>query len=479
MYCHHCGTPINSTSQFCARCGKRVEENTTAQQAQPSPVSHKKRRSSPKLLLTGLAFSIPLVLVGFIFFRILSTDDLSEARQILNIAVQDAISIEDISQKAWILARIADAQSMVGDQAGALSTVNLVVSTQLDMRNFSLEVIAITQARAGNKPDAYRTVESIDGDSAKKASLLAQIATACAQANDPLGAAEALKKAFESAAIISDDSQKAFALAAIAEGQANADDVGRATETATHITDEFQRSRALGAIVSLDAKRGRIKEAWKTAIAMPNGYWKALALGDVGLASMKSRGNVTDAEATLQEAVNIAARISETYWKVLALTEVGLRQAQAGEQLRAVATFRQALQFAILLADRFKSYPLSKLAAAQVEAGDMNAATTTFKQIPYTADLNDLGMHLSAFAEAQAKAGDFKGALKTAARIEHVERHAFALAGIAAAQAKLGNVREAREWAMKETTPFSKAYILLGVVVGILERRRPGVTIIW
>lgn len=90
-----------------------------------------------------------------------------------------------------------------------------------------------------------------------------------------------------------------------------------------------------------------------------------------------------------------------------------------------------------------RAVALSKVAAAQAEAGDMAGARETAALALETAKSITVAQRraqaLSAVASAQAKAGDIAGALETASSITDIYYRALALVEVAQAQAELGD----------------------------------------
>ena len=439
MYCDHCGASIDSTSQFCAQCGSRVEKETTARREQAPASFHAKRRSSPKLLLTVLILAIPLALVGFIFFRVLSTDEISEVRKILAQAAQSVEAMEDTHWKAFTLNDIARVQARTGDRTAAAKSIDrakqAVSGMQNELKVIPLDTIAATQARIGDRAAAeifmrevLQTSRSAGSDDLRNATekTLAIIQAATGDVSGALARIEAL----------SDLRGKDFALSNITSEQADWGEVTAALQTASRIRDSDLRVRALTRVAIAQAKMG----------------------------------DRNGANATFREALHTTEGLKDGPQKAAFLITIASAQGDAADRTAAALTIQQAMQVELAVAS---DYEKRDLAIAYAKSGQLKQAYATMNTIVKDYE-KDIVLESAAMAEAQF--ANVRAALKTAATIKNHTWNGKALRGIAAAQAKAGDVKGAIEWASRQTSPLSKASGLLGVAEGILERKQAGKT---
>ena len=139
----------------------------------------------------------------------------------------------------------------------------------------------------------------------------------------------------------------------------------------------------------------------------------------------------------------IVFNIKDSSARARALGEIAAAQAQAGQLDAATATLEQALLAATSIEDSSaRASALSEIAAAQAQAGQPDPATATLEQALVTANLIEdsfaRAWALCGIAAAQAQAGQSDQALVTANLIEDSSARARALREIAAAQAQAG-----------------------------------------
>jgi hypothetical protein len=116
-------------------------------------------------------------------------------------------------------------------------------------------------------------------------------------------------------------------------------------------------------------------------------------------------GQVEEARATFDAAVEGANRDERESGRAYALNKIAATQAKAGEEERARATFAAAVE-AVNCIEREsdRAYPLQAIATSQAEAGYTDMALLTTEGI-----LTERGRHLTEVAAAFAKAIDREG----------------------------------------------------------------------
>lgn len=192
MYCEHCGSLMNLTSQFCGQCGHGIDGKAIAREL-PS-VSVAKRRSSPKLPIIIIVLLIPLAFVAFFLFRLLSADEISETRKILSQAAQSAEAIEDPRSKALMLNEIGQAQVDANDRFSALITLGKARQAALGIKDdTTFAEIATSQAYAGDRASAEIAIKellqlTLTGSAGSKANATIHIAFIQAAMGDIPGA---------------------------------------------------------------------------------------------------------------------------------------------------------------------------------------------------------------------------------------------------------------------------------------------------
>jgi tetratricopeptide (TPR) repeat protein len=274
-------------------------------------------------------------------------------------------------------------------------------------------------------------------DAKEKAWALGNIGGAQAKMGDKQAAAHTFLLALQTAAGISDASQKDFALAEIAHSQALAGEFMGARQTVATILDAKEKDWALKMIVSRQAEAD-VAGAQQTAAAIQDAGERTSALTSIAMGQAKA-GTVVSA---LQSTASIPGSFSVN--KVQALASIAQAQAKAGEKKAAVETLEQALQIVTTISGaKEKSWALANVGEAQAKAGDTEAAAHTFLEALQTAatisNEADKDFALAEIAQAQARAGEFMRARQTAATIQVVYEKGWALGKIGLAQEKAGD----------------------------------------
>ena len=356
-------------------------------------------------------------------------------------ALKTAVSVGNLRGKAEALRNIVLVQAKDGDVKGALETAGAIADEKIKAQ--ALRGIAVARAEKGDRDGALQIAAGIR-DPYLKAGAVRRIAVASVVLKDRAAALDILKQALDSAGAIQGETEKADALGGITMAFLAAGDVNEAFRTVALIESAVAgkpqsevaattRSEVLRAIAIAQAQAGDSPRALQTAGSIATPYMRASALSEVAVAQAE-RGDRIAAEATLRKAMQVSSAIRESTAKAPALLGIAQAYTKVGDRAAATRTFRQARQNVRVSDDeRYK-----------------------------TDALLDLAM-------VQSGAGDFSGAVETADGIRDVHARAHAWRVVATAQG--GNRESVLSWIAKDGAPVKKAYALLGLAEGLLQRR--------
>ena len=310
-------------------------------------------------------------------------------------------------------------------------------------RVLALSAIAVAQVEAGNKQEARNTIaaalsvaRSIDSADSRVVALSA-IAEVQAKAGNKQEARDTVAAALSVARSIDSADSRVVALSAIAEVQAKAGNkqearntIAAALSVARSIDSADSRVVALSAIAEVQAKAGNKQEARDTVAAalsvarsIDSADSRVVALSAIAEVQAKA-GNKQEARDTVAAALSVARSIDFVISRAEALSAIAEAQAKAGNKQGARDTFAAALSVArsIDFAD-YRAEALGVIAKAQAEAENITARNID--------DASDSTGDLGDISEAQMEVGNFRGAMKTAMKIEEDDVRAEVLAGIA------------------------------------------------
>jgi tetratricopeptide (TPR) repeat protein len=304
------------------------------------------------------------------------------------------------SNNTSALASVAAAQARAGDIKGARATVERMrpVRDNDPFRDQALRQIAVIQAEAGDRKGALETSAGISQMS-DKAFVLSAVAIAEAKAGNKKKAAEVIEQI--RGILSGEGTPRNFGLHALATAQAAAGMSEDALNTANEITEAMWREGALWRIATLQARRGELKAARQAAEAIADGHRKGEALKEIVIAMVGAK----DLTAAAREAAAIGDDIGRCY----ALMEVAKGQAAAGRKAEA----KQILDDVVKLADRLENPP---------QMGGVRESA------------------LINYAETRAAAGDPDGALEWAGKQDDL--WVRAMARLHVAQVLAGQVRK-------------------------------------
>lgn len=318
-------------------------------------------------------------------------------------------------------------------------------------RRMLLNDITQAQVRAGDKGalrGAIRAAQAQERESQRKYALLA-IAEAQARAGDARGALKTAK------GLDLLPHQRAGLLKVVAKAQAEAGDVKGALQHADEARDLWtQQTSQLKA--SGDA--GRLDSQMKGLGFTSSGlieFQRAEILADISVAAGE-RGDVAGAkQATSAFPGTITSATSSqggaiANCKTKALAGLALAQIKAGDAKGLASTRDEMVRLA-----RLSGSPgwLPRVAVAQAEAGDIPGAVETVNMIQQPALRTP---PLRAVVKAQVRAGQAGVALETAQRQGDEAARAALVSAIASAQAESGDIAGALQTAGTLTAPHSK-----------------------
>ena len=206
--------------------------------------------------------------------------------------------------------------------------------------------------------------------------------------------------------------------------------IAAALFAARSVDSANSRVLALSAIAVAQVEAGNKQDAQDTLAAALSAaqnvdprYSRIWALSAIAKVQAEA-GNKQGAQDTFAAALSAARRINATYYRAVALSAIAEAQAEAGNKQGAQDTFAAALSAARSIdSESYRAETLSAIAKAQAEVENITARNID-NASDRTGDLGDI-------LEAQMEAGNFRGAMKTAMKIEEDDARVKALAGIA------------------------------------------------
>ncbi len=426
----------------------------------------------------------------------------------------DAGQVGELLQQAHTSALAADA-----DDVFLTKTIDAALPGEPDQR-FALARMALllsiakAQARAGDLPAAMKMASAINFDQPlppskgisrpwkiSREEIDQQLRDAADGVPDgmPRFVHDALRharagdvaKARDVANAIKGDHGRDEALMAIAQIQISTKDFAGARQTTTMIKDYHGGRKSQIAVHH--ASVGDVAGALELAETMP-GDWKDETLPHIAHEQAKA--------GAVRDALQTAGKISSDDDKPRAYALIALVQAKAGD----IAGAQQSLDHALRSARQSspKTQYWNDIAAAQAVLGQSQQTLESLNEMDNAAARDNA---LIRIVELRARAGDIPGAREMIAAIKILEfkvnamvRLATVLAeagnrdaarlefnrarqaapvtnansplSVAVAQAKSGDAEAALAWAAEQNSAFIRAYVLLSVAEGLLDRRR-------
>ena len=386
---------------------------------------------------------------------------------VMNLALQEANSIDKSGSRAVMFQEIGKAQAKTGDLSAArqsfAAALKIASSIGGTLRSGALREIATAQVEAGDIAGALRTAYGFH-NVLTRVEALRSIAIVQAKARDEEAARQTLAAAVDAAG------SHARTLIEIAIEQAEAGDIAGGLRTARDIHDVEEQARALYEIARVQARAGDLRAAGRT-------FDSALALErahdiepDAGL----FRDVYLREFVTIQaEAGDIAAALSTarnlSYYDVFLITDFGdgLRHlisehARTADDIALVIEAAHTIEYA-----GFRAPVLGVIARKQAALGDRHGSEQTFAaalKIAYETDLpKNRALALCDIAAAQTAVGDkqaarstFASALKAAHDTDDAMDRSWALKEITVAKAKAGDIAAALELTQPIDIPMRK-----------------------
>jgi RNA polymerase sigma factor (sigma-70 family) len=319
-----------------------------------------------------------------------------------------------------------------------------------------LEELALADAWAGNIPEALRGVERMNDPSSQVTALLGRIRLNMTYDYpvDP--------SAWGVARLQAKAGDKALARKTLQ----------RAADVIASMPDDTtprRRARALTQLACAQARLGEFATARKTVEKIQHETGKAIALATL-VRQLAQAGRVKEAMTEID-----ALPVGTT--KVHVLTHLGAGQAEAGDRNAARTSFRQAhLLIEKLQREEDRLSQGGILATVRAEAGDYKGAIQTAQTYNPTYTLGYANI-----AFAQAKVGDFTGALEIAEKLNNRQPRLNPdwwklriLEATASLQALRGESKSALEWIDRLDSHFARAWALMGIAEGLTATKPPG-----
>lgn len=383
---------------------------------------------------------------------------------------------------------------------------------QIEAQEKVLMEAAVIQAKLGEAVDCRKTVNAFGADP-DTVSMLLRIAELQTGRGNLAGLRDNLRCAQEVAKGISEDNSRSIALHDVAVFEARNRDFRGALQTAASIGSEYWKGRAYQGIATAQASSGDseratefFERAIQAAVRLDEAKFVLDTLADIAEARAKS-GDRTGALATFKQSEHNLDRVTRTFDKVEALLAIAVAEAHAGFQEDSDRLFSEAHRLtASIENDSVRADASGRMAQAEASAGNISAASESLRM---TQDGFYRNVALGAIAEAQIRAGAFDDALRTIALLDDDSGRAYALRDLAISQIQLGSTEAAHEttmriprswvqaeamrlvcaahartsragagealrWADAIHDPHVRAFALLGVVEGTLERIEAG-----
>lgn len=345
-----------------------------------------------------------------------------EARELAN-------RIKDTSLRETALNGIANAQAQAGDVDGAL-----VIAAQIkdpSRKDGALAMIALSRIEAGDIASAVRVGELIT-NAVLKSRILIEFAILQHKGGDPATAQVSLQSALQ---LLNDMPGDMAAM--VAGAQAKVGDIAGALRTAKAIQDPLSRDATLGEISGLQAERIDIAVAMKSVDMIEDLTQRDIALKGVAIAQAKGKN--------FAGAMHTATSIGVQYLRASALEEIAKVQYKTCNKGAARRSLQQALEAAktIEIGGGTNVIALWEVALLQAEMCDQDTARNTFRRAREAVQL-----------------------------YEDESYRATLLQDVAKAQAKAGQAQDAYVCAGQVSSPLVRAFSIMGIVQGMLERRR-------
>jgi RNA polymerase sigma factor (sigma-70 family) len=384
--------------------------------------------------------------------------DRTQAKTLLDRAIRDVDAVEDLEQRSWLLDEIARTQARAGLWDDLRVTQQRAIRAAHETEH-SHRVIDAARclAETGDLNAALDLANTLRQPTQRERAL-AEIASARAGGGDFDGA-------MQTASAISGSDNKGIALWEIAKARAERRDFEGALKIAQTIPVAGNQASALAAIAArqLRAKDPSFTRTLNQAREIAGGNHFVLA---------EVAGILAESGAT-PDAQQVARSIHDPTWRDIAWQNIAEAQARLGATRESWETTRQIQD------GSHKGSALKEIVATLVRANEGSRAVEVADTI---SDEFWRGRALLEIAKGQARAGNRLAALKTFEQVLDGARNLKdnaragslqqgALAGLAKAQAEVGEEAAALAWIDQQTSPQIQAWSLLLLAQGIAERQ--------
>ena len=364
------------------------------------------------------------------------------------------------SGELWIrnagIADVAKSHAVIGDVAGALSTVSLIEGSRRRME--TLRSITSILLKAKNVPGALWATEQFE-DPEYRSSALSDIAVAQADTGDIAGARVTLLRTMRLIAKIEDPMSRANSLSSVVVAYARMDNMEqanamllRAFRFANDITNSMDRGTAWTRIVVARAMMGDVNAAFSAANANLSGTQLGSALNTIVM-NLIEVGDIEEALEVSRRMVTLDDQV-EQLWIIPTFNAIAMAQIRAGDEEGAGITFSEATRIAKYRDfARVRWIMLSMVATAQLSTGYVVEAL----------------QHAGAIGSTLLQPTKPTNALVTAdqAGYDYIARVAMGRIFASAGRTKIRDVRRAVDVALNIDPSSSRAAVLAIIAIFI------------
>lgn len=334
------------------------------------------------------------------------------------IAVRTAGRIVEAVSAIYTLCAIGRTQAEAGDINGARRTIALAVNRLNDLpeakllnpeRRSEWVIIARAQAAVGDYEAALQSVSQIPHERWQREALV-EIAVEQAKANDIRAAVTTVER-------LDEERERGRALERIIRELVKGGDFAVVKQGVHRLPIALQGSPLLK-IAMAQAELGDFTEAFVTAEEAPEVEVTANILGTIAK-TQREKGDINGARQTLIKAVNLLRNRCFLTVRPELVCDLASLQLEAGD----ISGARQTITFAEAAAHRPPQprsgsedvidcgwvHPLCTVAVLKTKVGDLQGAYATIADFPENADLS---WTWKGIAMAQARAGNVKEALE-------------------------------------------------------------------
>lgn len=408
--------------------------------------------------------------------------DQKKAASVFDDAIKEADDAPTKKEKTELLTSIARAQAQAGDWLAAYSTVDVVPDAAEKAR--LLAKMAKNEARAGNIKGAITIAEGITGNDMMKGLALSDIVSIRAKNGDTQGA-------LAMARTITDPYYRGVALVSVTGPLLKQKKKSEATDhlqqakllARTMPGGRYDRSTLLREIAEAQVAaedpagaRDTFQEAQQAAkeIEGKGTVEQQLALMAVA-ESLARSGNHRESEEVLQQTMNAAlSGPGNEDEKTQVLTMIAESELATGESEKAMPILQRALEMSRGITDpASRAQAMIDISIGMGKADAMNEALDVLHQArqvngQVTKELTQMAIYIN-ISITLLRLGYMKDAIKVADESGSETRRADMLGHITRQQVEQGDVQDAYELAIEQSTPLAKTKALIGLAEGLLK----------